>query len=310
MSISKNEKINKTITTITNITNITNDSKKEEPRGNGKNNMHMNKGLLTSTINAIYKHKKNYSHIHTYYPSNAFPSYDILIRLLSKIWDFPIIKGFKKIKKYKSLLFYQNIDNPKIILIGILDTNPSSFHEVYTGIRNTIIKIDLRKIKRYITDLQDLIDFQKTYPIDEYYYTATGISIAGAVADLFLEEGLIDEAISFNAVVEDRFISNSNIKNYRIYLDEDILYLGMGRFAPNTKVYSMNVVKKIFINPIKEFNHLFKLHTLYEKRSSSLSFIKKILKTDKTGDDIVKEDWNNLFNKRLKLIENNMINNK
>jgi len=75
----------------------------------------------------------------------------------------------------------------------------------------------------------------------------------------------------------------------------------MGKFAPNTKVYNMNNEKKQFINPIDEFNYLHKLHTLHSQRSSSLSFFKKTLKMDKTEDyNNVKEDWEKLFNKRLK----------
>jgi sulfopyruvate decarboxylase TPP-binding subunit len=161
----------------------------------------------------------------------------------------------------------------------------------------------LKYLDRYKNDLQHLLEFQTKYPTDKYYYIATGSSIAGSIADLFLESSYLNEAITFNSVIEGRFISNPNIKNYRIYLDEDICYLSMGKYAPNTKVYVMNIVKKQFINPIEEFKYLHKVHSLHFQISSSLSFLIKILKTDKTGDNIVKEDWNNLFNKRLKLIE-------
>lgn len=240
-----------------------------------------NKGFFTNTISTLYKRKENYSHIRTYFPSNAFPSYKILLKLISEMWDHPELKGFKLIKKYNTLRFYQNNDNPKIILVGIYDTNFDSLSEVYTGVCNAVLKIDLKKLNRYKNDLQNLIEFQKKYPTEKYYYIATGLSIAGSIADLFLEAGYLNEAITFNSLIEDRFISNPNIKNYRIYLDEDICYLGMGKYAPNTKVYSLNIEKQHFINPVKEFNHLFKLHTLNNKRSASLSFLKKILKNKK-----------------------------
>jgi hypothetical protein len=68
----------------------------------------------------------------------------------------------------------------------------------------------------------------------------------------------------------------------------------------------MNIEKKRFINPIDEFNHLYKLHTFNSKKSASLLFFKKILKkSKKTGDNNVKddeherEDWNKLFNKKI-----------
>ena len=255
--------------------------KKEKENSVNDGSANANKGFFTNTISTLYKRKENYSHIRTYFPSNAFPSYKILLKLVSEMWDHPELKGFKLIKKYNKLRFYQNNDNPKIILVGIQDTNPESFSDVYTGVCNAALKVDLKKLDRYKNDLQNLIEFQKKYPTDKYYYIATGISIAGSIADLFLEAGYLNEAITFNAVVEGRFISNPNIQNYRIYLDEDICYLSMGKYAPNTKVYSLNIEKQHFINPIKEFNHLFKLHTLNNKRSASLSFFKKILKNKK-----------------------------
>ena len=49
----------------------------------------VNKGFFTNTISTIYKRKENYSHIRTYFPSNAFPSYKILLKLISEMWDHP-----------------------------------------------------------------------------------------------------------------------------------------------------------------------------------------------------------------------------
>jgi hypothetical protein len=33
-----------------------------------------NKGLITNTICTLYKRKEDFSHIHTYHPSNMVPS--------------------------------------------------------------------------------------------------------------------------------------------------------------------------------------------------------------------------------------------
>ena len=269
MSLKKTEKTTKK--KVTEIEEKNNNNKHEQ------NDTKINKGLLTNAVNTLFKRKEDYSHIHNYYPSNAFPSYKKLLKLISRIWDHPELKGFKLIKKYNKIHFYQNIDNPKIILLGIKDTDAASLHEVYTGICNTIIKIDLRTLNRYINDLKDVMEFQKKYPTDKYYYIATGASIAGAISDLFLEHGYLHEASTFNAVIEDRFLNNVSIKNYRIYLDEDIFYLAMGKYACNTRVYTMNPLKNRFINPVKELKHLYHLHTLNNERSSSLAHLKKIL---------------------------------
>jgi hypothetical protein len=236
-----------------------------------------NKGLFTNTISSIYKKKENYSNVRTYVPSELVPSYKILLKLVSEMWNTPNLKGFKLIKKYNKLRFYQKIKTPRIILVGIRDTDPASFEDVSVGLQNIILKTDLRKLKRYKNDLKDILNFQEKYPTNEYYYISVGVSIAGAISDLFLENGYLHEAITFNGVVEDRFLNNAIIKNYRIYLDEDIFYLAMGKYACNTRVYTVNSVKNTFINPIKEVKHLFHLHTLNNERSSSLTHLKKIL---------------------------------
>ena len=250
---------------------------KENNKSKKINTVNTNKGFFTNAISNIYKQEENYSHIHTHFPSESVPSYKILLKLLSEMWNTPKLKGFKLIKKYNKLRFYQNIETPKIILVGIQDTDPASFKDVSVGIRNIILKTDLRKLKRYRNDLQDIIKFQEKYPTNEYYYISVGISIAGAISDLFLENGYLHEAITFNGVIEDRFLNNASIKNYRIYLDEDIFYLGMGKYACNTRVYTVNSAKNTFINPVKEVKHLFHLHTLNNERSSSLTQLKKIL---------------------------------
>ena len=237
-----------------------------------------NKGLVTNVISTVYKKKENYSNVHTHVPSDLCPSYKILLKLISEMWDNPTLKGFKLLKNCNKLRFYQNIENPKIILVGIQDTDFTSAYDIYTiCIRTVILRQDVKKLKQYSDNVKDIIDFQKKYPVNDYYYIGTGLSIAGAISDLFLEYGYLHEAVTFNGVIEDRFLNNTSIKNYRIYLDEDICYLAFGQYACNTKVYATNRLKKIFINPIKEFKHLYHLHTLNNKRSHSLPHLKKIL---------------------------------
>jgi hypothetical protein len=249
-----------------------------------KNNkkLNANKGFFTNTITNIYKQKENYSHVHTHVPSESVPSYKILLKLISEMWDNPKLKGFKILKNYHKLRFYQNIENPKIILVGIEDTNFDSIYDIYTiCIRTAMLRRSVTKLKRYNECVKDIIEFQKKYPTNEYYYVGTGLSIAGAISDLFLEKGYLHETVTFNSLIETRFFNRSDIKNYRIYLDEDICYLACGQYACNTKIYTINPNKKKFINPIKEYNHLYHLHTLNSERSHSLSHLKKILLKEK-----------------------------
>jgi hypothetical protein len=252
---------------------------KENNKSKKINTVNTNKGFFTNAISNIYKQEENYSHIHTHVPSESVPSYKILLKLISEMWINPTLKGFKILKICNNLLyFYQNIENPKIILVGVQDTDFSSTYDVYAiCIRTAMLRGSVTKLKRYNECVKDIIEFQKKYPTNEYYYIGTGVSIAGAISDLFLESGYLHEAVTFNPLVEPRFINQSDIKNYRIYLDEDICYLACGQYACNTKIYTINKNKKTFINPIKEYKHLFHLHTLNNKRSHSLPHLKKIL---------------------------------
>lgn len=268
-----------------NQNNENNENKKDKKDTINKNNkkikkdtIKFNKGLFTSSILKVYKQKESYSHVHTHVPSELVPSYKILLNLISEIWNTPTLKGFKLLKKYDKLHFYQNLENPKIILVGILDTDFTSIHDICTiCIRTALLRGSVEKLKRYKQHVKDIIEFQIKYPINEYYYIGTGTSIAGCISDLFLEAGYLHETITFNPLIESHFMKRSDIKNYRIYLDEDICYLACGQYACNTKVYSINHDKKTFINPIKEYNYLYHLHTLNRERSHSLQQLKKLL---------------------------------
>jgi len=254
-----------------------------------KNNF--NKGFFTNMISTIYKQKENYSHIHTHVPSELVPSYKILLKLISEMLDNPTLKGFICLKIYNKLQFYQNIENPKVILVGIKDTDFTSMYDVYTiCIRTAMFRGNVTKLKQYKQNIKEIIEFQKKYPTNEYYYIGTGLSLAGAISDLFLENGYLHEAVTFNSLIEKRFMNRTDIKNYRIYLDEDVCYLVGGQYACNTKVYRINNDKKLFINPIKEYKYLYHLHTLNIERSHSLSHLKKILLKEEKENTREKND--------------------
>ncbi len=263
--------------------------------GQNKNNekINTNKGFLTNSISNIYRQEENYSHIHTHVPSESVPSYKILLKLISEMWNNPKLEGFKCLKKCNKLRFYQSIEKPKIILVGIQDTDFNSIYDIYTiGIKTAVLRGNVTKLKRYNEDLKDIMEFQKKYPTNEYYYIGTGLSIAGAISDLFLEKGYLHEVVTFNPLVERKFYNRWDIKNYRIYLDEDICYLACGQYSCNTKVYTINPNKTKFTNPIKEYKHLYRLHTLNNKLSHSLPHLKKILLKEEKNKDKNKEKVN------------------
>jgi hypothetical protein len=221
----------------------------------------LNKGIITNTILKLYGQKENYSNIRTHVPSESIPSYDILLKLVSETWHTPKLKGFKLLKKCNKLRFYQNEEKPTIILVGIEDTNFKSIYDMYTiCIKTAILGGSVTNLTRYKNDLKDIIEFQKKFPIHKYHYIGTGSSIAGAISDLFLDSGYLHEAVTFNPYTERQFYNRSDIKNYRICLDEDFCFICCGQYTCNTKIYTVNSVKKKFINPIEEFIYLYNIH--------------------------------------------------
>jgi len=87
--------------------------------------------------------------------------------------------------------------------------------------------------QRYKIDKADLKKFIAKNP-GTYY--GTGHSLGGAILDLFIREGMINEGISFNPAIQSRdYQSDSYLKNKRIYESCDPLYKTMGRFAKGSQ---------------------------------------------------------------------------
>jgi hypothetical protein len=91
---------------------------------------------------------------------------------------------------------------------------------------------------------------------------ATGSSLAGSIADRFLELGLIEEAITYNPSIERKYVLEEGILNHRVYLDTDPLFMLMGQYAPNTEI-RVNPNKTNFYNPSKEKDYLIASHSIY-----------------------------------------------
>ena len=196
------------------------------------------------------------------------------------MWDTPHLDGFKGLKTYNNLRFYQNNKDPKIILVGVRDADFTSPKDVFNiVIRTAMFRGRVTKIKRYKECLEDITEFQTKYPADKYLFIGVGASIAGAICDEFLDLGYLHEAVTYNSVVEPKFMNRSDLKHRRIYLNQDICYLSSGQYAPNIKVYTLPLPlnKKTFKNPIEESKYLYRIHTLNNKKSRSLPHLMKIL---------------------------------
>ena len=257
-----------------------NNLKKNNLKKNNNNNNDTSKGLIMNAVSKIYKQKENYSHIQTHVPSDLVPSRAVLLKLVSEMWDKQHLDGFKCLKTCNNLQFYQNNKDPRIMLVGVREADFTYLDDVLNiFIKTAMFRGRVTKIKRYKECLEDIIEFQTKYPADKYYYIGCGASIAGAICDEFLDLGYLHEAVTYNSVVEPKFMNRSDIKHRRIYVRGDICYLSSGQYAPNTKVYTLPLPlnKKTFINLIEESKYLYRIHTLNDKKSRSLPYLMKIL---------------------------------
>ena len=170
------------------------------------------------------------------------------------------LPDFALIQDNTSLRFYLK-DDEDVILVGIRGTDVKSWTDLYTW---AVIGAnqDFRMTTRFQDDLQKLLVFQKQYPMTQYYYVGVGSSLAGSIADRFLDMGLMDEAITYNPSIEKKYVLNGNIHNHRVYLDTDPLFMLMGQYSPNTEIRK-NASAANFYNPIKEKDFLIKSHSIF-----------------------------------------------
>ena len=171
------------------------------------------------------------------------------------------IVGFKLVKDDTSLRFYQKEDEP-VIMMGIRGTDIYSKTDILADVVIGFGPQGLNNTTRFQQDLQKLQEFQKQYTINHYYYVATGSSLAGSIADRFLDMKLIGEAVTYNPAIEKKYLLDDAIQNHRIYLDTDPLFLVMGHYAPNTEI-RVNANKANYYNPSKEKDYLMSSHSIY-----------------------------------------------
>ena len=150
------------------------------------------------------------------------------------------IRGYAYVYGTPTLVFYfQN----NIMLVGVRGTADARDLKA-----DGLIPFgQLNKSARYLEDVAVLRQVKQQYPQATFYGAAH--SLGGALCDLFLQEGLLSQAISYNPAVERAYMTNTN--NKRLYISSDALYNTMGRFASNTEVRSQpnqSLLKKVLTN--------------------------------------------------------------
>jgi hypothetical protein len=145
------------------------------------------------------------------------------------------VKDYNLVAKCSSGIIYER-PKSKIRIYAFRGTknqeDASSFPSLFSNKFSTT--------KRY----QDDKKFVEDHPAPAGYRTiGAGHSLGGAVVDQLLEDGLIQEGISFNPAVELNKMNNNG--NKRIYNRNDFLYKLVGQFSSNVKTVNNDLFSRV-----------------------------------------------------------------
>lgn len=110
----------------------------------------------------------------------------------------------------------------------VIATRGSQSSEDWTDANRRIPFNQLESSNVYKRDEDFIKQFKSEYPEYKKYY-GVGHSLSGAINDIYLRKGIIDEAVSFNPAVETQHFNKDVPQHRRIYMSDDPLYFLMGR---------------------------------------------------------------------------------
>jgi len=157
------------------------------------------------------------------YGSGAMPSRNLLQQIATQSYQTaptPKIGNLTLIRATPTLKFYEAPDDT--IVVGIRGTNPSDSRDLKADASIPIGQLE--SSERFKDDIASLRNFQTQYPPDEYDYYGVGHSLGGAILDAFLTNGLLKNGVSYNPAVQPQNLIKKDIKNERIFAENDPLY--------------------------------------------------------------------------------------
>lgn len=201
--------------------------------------------LLKTVSSLIYKPKISSGNIHNFVRSPLLPSNKYIYDMVNEAYDKKAKKevdSFELVAETDTLKFYKKNN---VIVVSVRGT--ASVSDLLADLSSIIKMVD--KSNRYNQDLNDIKEFQKNYPLDEYHYFFVGHSLAGMLIDLFLKNKLGEAGFSYNPAIYD--YSNNN--HFRVYSSSDeILYkLFSAKDASNVEV--RKTPKKGFLQTLASF---------------------------------------------------------
>ena len=165
------------------------------------------------------------------------------------------IDGFTLLKQTPTIKFFKKVDYP-VIVVGVRGTADMTDFQAW-------LPVVLDKIagsERYTKDTDVLLHFQQDYLPTQYYYYATGHSLAGVIIDEWLKNGYILGARTYNPAIQTSDLQRPDINNYRVYASTDPLYRMFGsraKRAPevrkSTNQFGLEQAKQFFLSPLYYF---------------------------------------------------------
>jgi len=136
------------------------------------------------------------------------------------------IDGWSLLKQTPTLKFFKKEDYP-VIVVGVRGT--ADFDDFAAWL--PVVLDNIIDTQRYKKDTAVLLDFQRDYIPTQFYYYATGHSLAGAIIDDWLHAGLILKARTYNPAIQLKDVDDASLDNYRVYASGDPLYKLFGARA-------------------------------------------------------------------------------
>lgn len=169
------------------------------------------------------------------YPS-GLPPKSVCVKVAEAAYDSSppkFIREWELIDHTATLKFYKSGDK---ILVGVRGT--ASRGDVYADLH--IIANGLNRSPRFHSDLKKLKEVKAEYP-DITFYGASH-SLGGSLCDLFIKNGLLQSAVSYNPAVERNELKTT--RNYRIYMANDALF-NLGQYGNVGEVRKQSNVSSI-----------------------------------------------------------------
>lgn len=204
-------------------------------------------GIVFNSINNILSKNNNLIHLSNESLPSEVPSKKLLHMVASNTYQKDTllpIEGFQLIDSTDTLKLYKSLTQSSIYLLGIrgIEYSKKIDIEAYFSLDYGTISNNMKKSNRYITDKHTIIEYRTKYNIQKSdFIIGVGHSLGGSLNDEFLQDGLINYAVSFNPVVQPKDINFTKF-HLRIYMDKDPFYQSVARnkIKNNIEIISSN----------------------------------------------------------------------